>query len=281
MAFAPAHTLQDQLHQGNVSAILEAISDTEPFVGRHHISFPRIAVIGDESTGKSSVLEAICKIPFPRGQTTTTRCPIQVHLNQRAGKPWSATAWTGTDDGDKENLRSVDTPESLTSIIADLQDIEVEVANQKSIIRGGAEFSHVPISIRIEADDAIDLTIIDLPGYFSQKRLQEKSTDAKKGQGDVKRVKSTLVSYIKDPNTILLVIVPANQYVGTANIVSLVRECEKDLPDDQVDPFYNRIIYCFTKVSVPSQTPTTHSFSNSPPPAVPVLTHHFASLFPV
>ena len=255
MAFDPAHTLQDQLHQGNVSAILEAISDTEPFVGRHRISFPRIAVLGDESTGKSSVLEAICQIPFPRGQTTTTRCPIQVHLTQRTGKPWSATAWTGTDDGEKENLRSVGTPESLTHIIAELQAIQVGVTNKNSIVDGGAEFSHTPISIRIEADDAIDLTVIDLPGCFSQKNVQGKSADAKKGPGDVKRVKSTLTSYIKDPNTILLVIVPANQYVGTANIVSLVRECEKDLSDDQIEPFYSRIIYCFTKVSPLSQTP--------------------------
>jgi ABC-type branched-subunit amino acid transport system ATPase component len=45
------------------------------------ISLPRIAVLGSQSAGKSSVLESIVGIDFlPRGSGVVTRRPLEMRL---------------------------------------------------------------------------------------------------------------------------------------------------------------------------------------------------------
>ena len=44
------------------------------------IKLPKIAVIGNQSAGKSSLIEAISQIKVPRASGTCTRCPMEVIL---------------------------------------------------------------------------------------------------------------------------------------------------------------------------------------------------------
>ncbi len=45
-----------------------------------YIKLPQIAVMGDTSSGKSSVLTAISKIEFPANDKLTTRCPMRLRM---------------------------------------------------------------------------------------------------------------------------------------------------------------------------------------------------------
>ncbi len=45
------------------------------------IKLPKIAVIGNQSAGKSSLIEAISQIKVPRASGTCTRCPMEVVLS--------------------------------------------------------------------------------------------------------------------------------------------------------------------------------------------------------
>jgi GTPase SAR1 family protein len=49
------------------------------------VELPQIVVCGDQSSGKSSVLEAITEIPFPRNENLCTRFATEVRLNDRIG----------------------------------------------------------------------------------------------------------------------------------------------------------------------------------------------------
>ena len=53
------------------------------------ISIPKIVVIGDQSAGKSSIIEAISEIQVPRSGGTCTRCPIQINLTNDPHNDWS------------------------------------------------------------------------------------------------------------------------------------------------------------------------------------------------
>ncbi|KAF8176921.1 P-loop containing nucleoside triphosphate hydrolase protein, partial [Pholiota molesta] len=51
------------------------------------IDLPQIAVIGSQSSGKSSLIESISGIKFPRASGTCTRCPLECRL-ARSDAPW-------------------------------------------------------------------------------------------------------------------------------------------------------------------------------------------------
>lgn len=58
---------------------------------QEYIKLPRIAVLGTQSAGKSSLLENIVGLDFlPRGDGVVTRRPLELRLVHRpeAGKPW-------------------------------------------------------------------------------------------------------------------------------------------------------------------------------------------------
>src|SRR5277367_103136 len=52
------------------------------------IQLPKIAVIGNQSAGKSSLIEAISQIKVPRASGTCTRCPMEVVLSSGIPEEW-------------------------------------------------------------------------------------------------------------------------------------------------------------------------------------------------
>jgi hypothetical protein len=52
-------------------------------------SLPIIAVIGNQSVGKSSLIEAISQIEVPRSTGTCTRCPMEVILRREPTTDWT------------------------------------------------------------------------------------------------------------------------------------------------------------------------------------------------
>lgn len=140
------------------------------------IAIPQVAVIGDQSSGKSSVLEAICSIPLPRGAGLTTRCAIELRLSnahpQDATLPsdsippqrpsyWIASIFTSLDT-DPVPLEG---PNELEDAIA---------ARAESLVdpRRAGGFSKERIIVQIASDSLPNLTIIDLPGIIRTKTFK-------------------------------------------------------------------------------------------------------------
>jgi GTP1/Obg family GTP-binding protein len=57
--------------------ILEVMDKLRVFDADHEFSLPQLVVCGEQSAGKSSVLEAISGVPFPRKGSTCTRFVTQ------------------------------------------------------------------------------------------------------------------------------------------------------------------------------------------------------------
>jgi interferon-induced GTP-binding protein Mx len=126
----------------------------------YHVLFDlnaQICVMGDQSSGKSSVLESLSGIPFPRGSGLVTRCPIRLSMKRTAaGTPWAAHAHTSTNP--RETLQA-GTPAELTAVMERLTD-----ALTKG--KGGGHFSTDSINVKVTAPDVPDLTVVDLPGII-------------------------------------------------------------------------------------------------------------------
>ena len=72
----------DALHDGGQRKILDLVDDLRRIGLSNSLSLPQIVVCGDQSAGKSSVLEAISEIPFPRRANFCTRFATEIVLRR-------------------------------------------------------------------------------------------------------------------------------------------------------------------------------------------------------
>lgn len=62
--------------------ILNAIDQLRAHGVSHYVSLPQLIVTGDQSAGKSSVLEAISKVRFPTKDNLCTRFATEIVLRR-------------------------------------------------------------------------------------------------------------------------------------------------------------------------------------------------------
>ncbi|XP_075710742.1 interferon-induced GTP-binding protein Mx1-like [Rhinoderma darwinii] len=181
------------------------------------LALPAIAVIGDQSSGKSSVLEALSGITLPRGSGIVTRCPLELKLIK--GKRNSE--WRGKISYLTIN-QELETP----------MEVEKEIMKAQDAMAGpGLGISSELISLEVVSPEVPDLTLIDLPG-IARVAVGNQPRDI----GD--KIKKLIKKYIEKQETICLVVVPCNVDIATTEALEMAR---------QVDPSGERTLGILTK----------------------------------
>lgn len=213
----------------NLRQLITVVDELRDVGLQHYISLPRIAAIGTQSSGKSSLIESIVGLDFlPRGGGVVTRRPLElrlVHLNTQEYA--ENEAWAVFDKvGDKK--------------FTNFNDVRDEIERQTDQVAGSNKgIVNDPIILTIYATGAPDLTLIDLPGIT---RVPVKGSDQK---DDVEKVtRDMTLHYINDPRTIVLAVLPANQDMSVSDSLQLAR---------QVDPQGLRSIGVITKIDIMDQ----------------------------
>ena len=156
--------------------------------------------MGDQSSGKSSVLEAISGIPFPRGSGLVTRCATQLSMSK--GPDWSAHL-QASDNNDPGGVITVHDKASIASHIEALT----------KDLCAGATFCHDKyIEVKIVAPDVPNLTIIDLPGIVRTATEGQSATV-------IQDVDALLTQYLQQKRTVVLAVIPANVDIATVDIL--------------------------------------------------------------
>src|SRR5579862_8690906 len=120
---ALAGTRYGELSRSKLNSLMCALRDAG-IENALDVALPQIVVIGKQSAGKSSLIEAISRVKLPRATGTCTRCPMEVILR--------TSVESGTDWHCKVSLRSSDkagstaTPTSLTPFEETNDQNEVE-----------------------------------------------------------------------------------------------------------------------------------------------------------
>jgi hypothetical protein len=80
--FLAAQGIHAELLFGKTGKLIESMDNISGMIAHEvTLSFPQIIVAGQESSGKSSVLERIAMLSFfPRSIDICTRMPIKLHL---------------------------------------------------------------------------------------------------------------------------------------------------------------------------------------------------------
>ncbi|RYR54667.1 hypothetical protein Ahy_A06g029976 isoform C [Arachis hypogaea] len=183
-------------------------------------ALPSVAVVGGQSSGKSSVLESIVGRDFlPRGSGIVTRRPLVLQLHKLEG-------------GSQEYAEFLHLPRRK---FTDFSLVRQEIQDETDRVTGKTkQISPIPIHLSIYSPNVVNLTLIDLPGLTKV---------AVEGQPEsiVQEIETMVRSYVEKPNSIILAISPANQDIATSDAIKLARE---------VDPTGERTFGVLTKLDL-------------------------------
>jgi hypothetical protein len=142
-----------------------------------NIPLPKIAMVGPQSSGKSSLIEAISQIRVPRAAGTCTRCPMEIRLRQ--GGPWTCRVSVRFEIAGNQRTDPFDTTNEKHQVEKILRRAQLAILNPGTpieIFRSLDPDTYNRPSERIFSKDMVvvevngapvDLTLIDLPGVIA------------------------------------------------------------------------------------------------------------------
>ncbi|XP_053471138.1 interferon-induced GTP-binding protein Mx2 [Ictalurus furcatus] len=192
-------------HEKKVRPCIDLIDSLRALGVEKDLALPAITVIGDQSSGKSSVLEALSGVALPRGSAIVTRCPLELKMKKSRREHF----WHGKikyDDYEEE--------------IGDPEDVEQMIRKAQNEIAGtGVGISDKLISLEVTSTNAPDLTLIDLPGIT---RVAVKDQPEDIGE----QIKRLIQKFIAKQDTINLVVVPCNVDIATTEALKMALEVD-------------------------------------------------------
>ncbi|RDA93632.1 hypothetical protein CP533_4914, partial [Ophiocordyceps camponoti-saundersi (nom. inval.)] len=215
----------DKLRELNVGAI---------------VPLPQLVVVGDQSSGKSSVLESLTGFSFPRDVGLCTRYATQITCARDSVKSVSISIIPRPDADEKLKSELLAFHRELHELSSDNLDKVFKEANVAMGIRmstthepavpsdeednetGVSAFSQDILKIEIHGPEQNHLTVIDVPGIFRN------ATPGLTTETDITLVRNMVQSYMKDSRTIILAVIPCNVDIATQEILKLAAAADPE-----------------------------------------------------
>ncbi|CAI9272075.1 unnamed protein product [Lactuca saligna] len=175
--------------------------------GDSELELPQVAVVGSQSSGKSSVLEALVGRDFlPRGSDICTRRPLLLQLvrsNEEAGEFGEFWHLPGRKFFDFSQIRA---------------EIQAETEREAG---GNKRVSNKQICLKIYSHRVLDMTLVDLPG-MTKVPVGDQPLDIEA------QIREMILSYIKQPRCIILAITPANSDLANSDALQMAGIADPD-----------------------------------------------------
>ena len=207
----------DELSDPATRALLGTINRLRELRVGSIVDLPQIVVVGDQSSGKSSVLEAICRLRFPARGSVCTRFATELVL------------WRGPEKKVEVTIIpfEANTPSSFQRTSFDrnaLPRIISEAAATMGIGQGEAtSFSRDILRVEVTDPNVEPITLVDLPGFFHADTARQSSEDREIARQLADR-------YMRQSKSIILAVVSANHNLAGQVVV---KEAKKHDPDRQ------------------------------------------------
>ncbi len=200
--------------------VINKLQDVFNTVGSDAIQLPQIVVVGTQSSGKSSVIESLVGRSFlPRGTGIVTRRPLILQL-----------VYCPKEDREKRSAENgtLNIEEWGTflhtrgKVYTDFDEIRKEIENETDRLAGSNKgICSEPIILKIYSASVLNLTLVDLPG-LTKVPVGDQPEDIEA------QVKSLILKYISNPNSIILAVVTANTDMATSESLKIAKEVDTD-----------------------------------------------------
>ncbi|PHU05652.1 Dynamin-related protein 4C [Capsicum chinense] len=169
------------------------------------IQLPTIVVVGDQSSGKSSVLESLAGISLPRGQGICTRVPLIMRLqnDSKISAPNLRLEYNG---------KSVDVDE--------LRVADAIVLATDEIAGHGKGISNKLLTVVVRKNGVPDLTMVDLPG-ITRVPVQGQPENIYEQVSDI------IMTYIAPKESIILNVLSATVDFLTCESIRMSQKVDK------------------------------------------------------
>lgn len=200
------------------------------------LSLPQLVVCGDQSVGKSSVLEALTEIPFPRNDNLCTRFATEIILRRANANSLTIKLIPDSKRPANEQAKIKAFEKSITNFneLPNITNAAMAVMDIGDNSTSGSKpraFAKDVLSIEIEGPSRPQLTLVDIPGLIQ--------TDTKGvTKADVELVGDITDQYITQPRTICLAVVSGANDYANQKILTKIRE---------IDPEGDRTLGIITK----------------------------------
>ncbi|WOK96623.1 dynamin-related protein 3A-like isoform X1 [Canna indica] len=179
------------------------------------IDLPQVAVVGSQSSGKSSVLEALVGRDFlPRGTDICTRRPLVLQLVHLPRRSESAAAEGGDEWGEFLHVHG----KRFYDFSEIRREIQEETDREAGVRKG---VSDKQIRLKIFSPNVLNITLVDLPG-ITKVPVGDQPSDIEA------RIRTMIMSYIKHKTCIILAVSPANADLANSDALQMARTADPD-----------------------------------------------------
>lgn len=197
------------------------------------VDLPEIIVCGEQSSGKSSVLEAVSGVKFPSKDNLCTRFATELILRRGVHAPVKIRIVPGSrknrTENELEKLRNFHVSVSAEDL--ELEEIIESAKDAMGLDDVTRVFSSDILRLELSGPEQPHLTLVDLPGLFQAGSRSQSDADGE-------TVKSLVLSYMKSPRSIILAVVSAKNDFNNQSITRYSR---------QIDPKGERTLGLITK----------------------------------
>ena len=212
---------ETQLQSKEHRDLLDIIDNLRSQGISQYVDLPQIIVCGDQSAGKSSVLEAISGLSFPTKDNLCTRFATELILRRSSVSDINISIVPGGErsEQEKQSLRAFTASVSTDSPSLDRVVEEAKEAMGLSTPSSGKVFSADVLRVELSGPQQPHLTMVDLPGLFEAGNRDQSEDDAE-------MVKSLVLSYMQSPRSIILAVVSAKSDFNLQKVTKYTRKLD-------------------------------------------------------
>ncbi|KAH8807237.1 P-loop containing nucleoside triphosphate hydrolase protein [Xylogone sp. PMI_703] len=197
------------------------------------VSLPQLVVVGDQSSGKSSLLEGLTGLSFPVASDLCTRHATQIVLHRTLQEEASVKIsiipgpTANCDETQKANLEAFSKTLGGSNFDAEVFQSILSDAAVKMGLPGPDDdieniekrFSDDILKIELSGPEHYHLSVVDVPGLFHNPTKYQ--TEADKGI-----IRGLIEGYIVDPRTIILAVLDARNNLANQEVFRMAKAAD-------------------------------------------------------